>query len=287
VNINADTTNTPSLRLEINWTSVQHLPTTSSGYRNSDIERFEMIAARGYAGVQDGNVELTRAHGLKLTTSARIVQPEEAERVATTTLEAGADAVTLHVGTGFEDDATMDELLKAILEASQKHAVPMYVETHRATITQDVWRTVQAVKRFPELRFNLDFSHWYTGHEWVYGDTEAKLEFIAPVLDRVRYVHGRIGNSSNMQVTLDDPDMARHVAWFRRVWTRAMNGFLSTAQPGDVFVFTPELLHPGFNYARVFRDENGRFEEESDRWLESWRLAELARDCFATARASA
>ena len=39
-----------------------------------------------------------------------------------------------------------------------------HIETHRATICQGMWRTVQFVKRFPELRFNGDFSHWYAGN---------------------------------------------------------------------------------------------------------------------------
>jgi hypothetical protein len=286
VNINTGTSDAPALRLEINWSSVQHLPETSSGSRATDRERLEMVGARGYQGVQGGDAKLARACGLRFTQWGRVLQPSDAERVAQDVLEEGADAVALHVGTGFEDDAQMDALIKAILEAEQKHALPMYLETHRATITQDVWRTVQAVKRFPAIRFNLDFSHWYTGHEWVYGDTDAKLEFIAPVLERVRYLHGRIGNSSSMQVTLDDPDMPRHVAHFKTVWTRAMQGFLNTARAGDVLVFAPELLHPEINYARVFRDTNGKLTEESDRWLESWRLAEIAKDCFETARGS-
>ncbi len=268
------------LHLEINYSSLLHLPETSSGYRTTDAERLTMLAAQGYTGVQGGDSSLIRAAGLRFTDGGSVRHPSEADAVARAALESKAEAVTLHVGTGFENDSEMDMLIRAILEAVQKHQVPLYIETHRATITQDAWRTVQAVQRFPEMRFNLDFSHWYTGLEWVYGDTNAKLEAILPVLDRVRYIHARIGNSGNIQVGLNTPDMERHIAVFEQVWTRAMQGFVATAKPNEVLSFVPELLHPSINYARVFPDATGEFVEESDRWLESWQLAELGKKCY-------
>ncbi len=272
-----------SLQLEINWSSLLHLPESSSGSRKTDAERLEMIAAQGYTGVQGGDPDLIRAAGLRFTDGGAVRHPKDADAVARAAVLSKAEAVTIHVGTGFEDDLQMDALLRAILDATQKHQIPMYIETHRATITQDAWRTVQAAKVFPDLRFNLDFSHWYTGLEWVYGDMEAKLEFIAPVLDRVRYIHARIGDSGSIQVGLNTPNMERHIAVFEQVWTRAMQGFLSTAAPDEVLSFVPELLHPSINYARVFPDANNVYVEESDRWLESWQLAGIGKKCFASA----
>ncbi len=268
------------LHLEINYSSLLNLPETSSGYRKTDAERLTMIAEKGYTGVQGGDPNLVRAAELRFTDSGSVRKHSDANAVARAAVISKAEAVTVHVGTGFEDDLQMDALLRAILDATQKHQIPIYIETHRATITQDAWRTVQAAKVFPELRFNLDFSHWYTGLEWVYGDMEAKLEFIAPVLDRVRYIHARIGDSGSIQVGLKTPDMERHIAVFESVWTRAMQGFLSTAESSEVLSFVPELLHSSIGYARVFPNASGAYVEESDRWLESWQLAELGKQCF-------
>jgi hypothetical protein len=66
------------------------------------------------------------------------------------------------------------------------------VETHRATITQDSWRTVQITKGFPEVRFNRNFSHYYCGQELAYGDWSSKLAFMEPIFERVGFIHGRI-----------------------------------------------------------------------------------------------
>ena len=63
---------------------------------------------------------------------------------------------------------------------------------------------MQFLKRFPELEFNGDFSHWYTGTEMVYGGFENKMEFFRPVLGRIGFLHGRIGNPGCMQVDIGD-----------------------------------------------------------------------------------
>jgi hypothetical protein len=136
------------------------------------------------------------------------------------------------------------------------------------------------VKRFPELRFNGDFSHWYTGSEMVYGGFENKLAYIQPVIDRVRFVHGRIGSPGCMQVAISENDSAPYVGHFRTLWTECFAAYLRDEAPRQPFVtFTAELLAPGIYYARTF---GGR--EESDRWEQSLLLVEIARECFANAK---
>jgi hypothetical protein len=182
-----------------------------------------------------------------------------------------------------ESDDEGARLIEAVLAASARHRVPLYVETHRATLFQDLQRTVQFVGRFPELRFNGDFSHWYTGSEMVYGGFEAKVAYIQPVIERVRFVHGRIGSPGCMQVALSQDDPALYVAHFRELWTRCFAGYLRAAPVQQPFLtFTPELLAPGIFYARTFQGA-----EESDRWQQSLVLAEIARECFAAAEREA
>ena len=196
----------------------------------------------------------------------------------------GYACVTLHVGSGFEDDATMLAVCEDIVKASQRHAIPLYVETHRATITTDIWRTIQLARRLPELRFNGDFSHWYTGHEMVYGDLAAKLEMIGPVFERVRFIHGRIGNPGCMQVDIGDGTGRTYVDHFKEMWTRSLVGFLKSAKPGDYICFTPELLPPNIYYARVFKNAQGELREECDRWQQALLYCEIAKNCFEAAK---
>ena len=269
----------PSLRSYMNWLALNGLPAFPDG-------PLRAIRDAGYDGVQfiqpllHTHVDEARALGLGVCGSGRVNEPRDAENLASEARRMGLECVTVHVGWGIEEDNDADRLIGAVLESSARHGVPLYPETHRATIFQDMWRTVQFVRRFPELRFNGDFSHWYTGLEMVYGGFEKKLEFIWPVLDRVRFLHGRIGNPGCIQVDIGDGDASERpfVAHFRTLWTAIFAGFLQTASPGDFICFTPELLAPGIYYARTFE---GR--EESDRWQQSLVLVRMARQCFAAA----
>jgi len=198
------------------------------------------------------------------------------------------ECATVHVGWGMEDDDEAARLLEAVLAASSRHDLPLYIETHRATLFQDMWRTVQFVNRFPELRVNGDFSHWYTGLEMVYGGFETKLDFIRPVLERVSFMHGRIGDPGSMQVDIGDGDAATHpyVAHFSALWTAAFAGFLASACLGDCIIFAPELLSPRIYYARCLAPAGSERVEECDRWTQSLVLRRIATECFEAARQS-
>jgi sugar phosphate isomerase/epimerase len=272
------------LRCYFNWLALDGLPQFPSGPVHA-------IREVGYDGIQfidppdrAALAEAQRA-GLRVCGSGRVNQPSDAERLAVAARADGLECLTLHVGWGMEADAEADALISAVLEASAKHAIPLYPETHRATIFQDMWRTRRFLERFPQLRFNGDFSHWYTGSEMVYGDFEKKLEFIRPVLDKIRFLHGRIGNPGCMQVDIGDGDPQRqpYVQHFRTLWTAAFSGFLRTRTERESSIgFAAELLAPRIYYARTF---NGR--EESDRWQQSLLLVKIARECFAEAQSAA
>jgi hypothetical protein len=247
----------------------------------------EAIRAAGYEGVQfiapvsaEEIAECERL-GLGRCGLGRVNRPAEAGPLAQRLRDEGMECGTLHVGWGIESERAAAELIEAVVSASRRHGIPLYVETHRATLFQDMWRTVQLVERFPELRFNGDFSHWYTGQEMVYGEFEEKVAFVAPVLERVRFLHGRIGNPGSMQVDVGDGAEAAHpfVGHFRRLWRAAMGGFLGAAGPGDYLLFVPELLSPRIYYARQWE---GR--EECSRWEQALVLRRIAGECFEEAK---
>jgi hypothetical protein len=222
----------------------------------------------------------------------RISLPAEADGIAAKHADRGDQCITVHAGWGMEDDDEVDRLVDAVLVASDRHRLPIFIETHRATITQDLWRTVRITRRFPEVRFNCDFSHYYCGQELDYGDWNQRLEFMEPIFARTGFIHGRIASSGCTQVPVG-PDPSRrppqahgitdYLAHFRQLWTLAMSGFLRNARPGDVLIFAPELLAGTYYYARLFPNERGQLVEESDRYAEALHLARIARECMAAA----
>lgn len=279
-NTRENTSHPPRLRIDINYSNAFGLPAYSTGPEGEPREILQAVRQAGFEGIQTGlHVDLCREIGLRVTGGGRIDSPEDAQARAIEARERGYDCVTVHIGRGIEGDAQVDTLVTAMIRASEQYDIPIYLETHRATITQDIWRTVQLVKRIPDVRFNGDFSHYYTGLEMTYGDIEAKWQFMQPIFDRVRFIHARIGNSGCMQVDIGDGSKRPYVEHFKEMWTRSFMGFLKSAKPGDVICFTPELLGPP-GYAREFPNAVGAVLEEGDRWQQALVYARIARKCW-------
>jgi hypothetical protein len=286
--LNDGSARAPRLRIDINMGNLWALPDWSQGPKGDELTVLTALKEAGFEGVQGGDSHLphAKALGLGCTVSGRINKVGEIAPLADAWAAAGFEAATLHVGWGHEDDATIDALVQDVIRASAASGLPIFIETHRATITQDTWRTVRMIERNPELRINGDFSHWWTGCEMAYGDLEEKLAFLAPVFERVRFMHARLGNNSHIQMPMSDPTMVDPIAAFRSMWTRSMAGFLATARPGDFLPFNPELLPASCHYAHEIPGPDGILREASDRWLEALQYVELAKSCWAAASAA-
>ena len=194
----------PTFRRDLNMGNTWLLPDWSTGPVGDERTVLEAAVAAGYQGVQGANPELCRELGLVPVTFDIRIEPGGLAERARTWVDQGIACATLMVGTGFESDAEADRLAAEIVEASVAAGIPLYLETHRATMTQDMWRTLQLVERHPDLRFNGDFSHWYTGQDMAASDVGAKLDLLAPVIERVRYLHGRIASPGCVQVDVGD-----------------------------------------------------------------------------------
>jgi hypothetical protein len=280
MNCNDGTEKPPRLRLDAAWMMVKDFPPYHSGPRGDDASILAAVKAAGYEGVQGGDPKLVRAAGLRYTAMGRVNVPGEAQALAMQAKKDGADCLTLHAGWGDEGMAEAIELLKEIVAVSHKLRLPIFVETHRATLLQDQWRSVELVCNVDGLRINGDFSHYYTGQEMRYGDFNARLDNLEVLLNRVGFMHGRIGNSCCMQVEIAENDPSEHMAHFRAMWTRVFQCFRDKAQQGDYFIFCPELLSNEFNYARMFRTASGELREECDRWTQAKILCDIARECW-------
>jgi len=292
---NDGSSDAPQLRLYLNLDTLVDLRADSifpSGL--SAATRDDQLAADGFDGVQlTSDAPVPAGAWLPHCGLNRINTPLEADAVAAKHAARGDQVATVHVGWGLESDAAISALVEAVLRAAEKHRLPIFIETHRATITQDLWRTVQIAEKFPEVRFNGDFSHYYCGQEMVYGGLEMKLAFMEPIFARTGFLHGRIASPGCMQVPIEADTAARpqqahgvvnYLEHFREMWTRAMLGFLRAAGPGDALIFAPELLAGTHYYARLFSDASGRLVEESDRYQQALLCGKIARECFAAAR---
>ena len=280
----------------LNLGTIQNLPTWSAGPVGDAATIARALVDAGYRGVQGSADPAYRAAGLITYGSGRVVEPEQALPLLEQQMRDGHACTTLHVGTGFENNDQAFALIEAILTASQKLGHPAHVETHRATITQDIWRTLQWVEHFPEMTINADLSHWYTGLEMRYGDVEDKLVIMRPIFERVRFIHGRIGTGGTIQVPIglgdrDEP----HVSIFTRMWQCCFAGFLANATPDSAIPFAPEILPEAVDgpdgplfieYAQTHIADDGTRQETGDRWDQGFRLTHVAETAFELALAN-
>ena len=286
--LNDGSVDAPKLRVFLNLDNLVDLRRDSIWTGVAKEELLEQLAADGFEGVQLTDDGPPPPGALAYCGLGRINQPGEAVLLAEKHAARGDLCLTVHVGWGIEDHDDVFRLVEAILSASERTGLPIFIETHRATITQDMWRTVQITKKFPEVLFNGDFSHYYCGQEMVYGGMEMKMEFMAPIFDRIGFMHGRIASPGHMQVPIDKTNsrpaaavgVVDYFADFRTIWARAMRGFRNYAGPGDVLVFAPELLGGAHYYARLFPGSDGMVVEESDRYAQALLYAKIARCLF-------
>jgi len=274
----------PHLRIYLNLDNLVDLRPDTIWPGLEGLPRYQRLKEDGFEGVQLTIDPPLAGAPLPHCGLDRINTPAEADTIAAAHADRGDQCITVHVGWGLEDDSEILRLVEAVLTASDKHRLPIFIETHRATITQDVWRTVQITKEFPEVRFNGDFSHYYCGLELVYGDWDTKLAFMEPIFERVGFLHARIASPGCIQVPIDPAGPTSYLRHFKELWTRAMLGFLRNAGPGDVLIFAPELLASTHFYARVFPNASGQFVEESDRYAQALIYKDLAHACFAEAQ---
>jgi hypothetical protein len=243
------------------------------------------VAEAGFDGFQTGpdNAAEVRAAGLRLACSGRTSTVEDVAKVAAPAADAGADCLTVHLGWGMEGDDEIDALVDAVLAASDRYNLPIYPETHRATVFQDCWRIQRAIERRPDLRFNADFSHLYCGQEFGYRGFETAREYLRPVIERARFIHGRVSDGQCMQVNLADPAKRPHIENFAWMWREVLSGFQAQAGPGDFLAFTPELGPPGSGYSITIPNAEGGRTELANRWTDTLFLKDLARNGFVIA----
>lgn len=240
-------------------------------------DQLALLRETGYEGVVASEQwDAIHAAGLVPVGMGRVLHPEDALPLACRHADAGLDFTTLHVGTGFESDDAMACLADAVLTAEAMSGHPLHIETHRATMTQDIRRTVDLVGLFPELVFTLDFSHWYTGHEMTYGGEFAeRLAQCDPVFARVGSLQLRFGTTGAIQRPVDPA--SAHYRDHVTALDRCLRVRLASPAPPAVLPVAPELLPAMLGEGTDARPINyADSPETSDRFADALALSELA-----------
>jgi hypothetical protein len=166
-------------------------------------------------------------------------------------------------------------LLETFEAEAAKASIPVYYETHRGRLTNDVLFTCRILDEMPHLRLTADLSHYAVTHEMMLPVSGPDAARISKVLSLSWAFHGRVPDSHQVQVSIKAP---QHQGWVRQMlawWREGLASWIARSAPDSEVTFMPELGPP--NYAITGPDGG----ELSDRWEEALLLKDMARTLWA------
>ncbi|USG67469.1 sugar phosphate isomerase/epimerase [Brevibacillus ruminantium] len=241
------------------------------------------IAEAGYSGIMGRlpapeEAELWRKlldqYQLEFGIEAFPEDPDEFGTFLQEAKEFGVSYVNAQVKDSFVVGDAAVKRLSGIIQEGKKWNIPVFVETHRGRITQDLLRTVEYAEALPDLRFTIDFSHYVLAGEMLTSQERAE-DCFQQLLKRTSCIHGRISNGQQIQVDIgpagEHPMTERFLAW----WKQGMKNWRQEAQHGDVLPFVCELGPVPYAIDRYGFCTN-KMEEISNRWEQGLVLKQLA-----------
>jgi len=203
---------------------------------------------------------LSAKYGLGIGLQTSINKLEDLENPLIIAKRMKSPYLDVHVGNYYVPEKDATELLQAMTERCKRAQIAMMVQTHRGRVTQDLFRTVAYTRAIPDLRFCLDFSHYFVAGE-IGGKLSPQADELFDILmKRAAMLDGRVSNGEQVQVDMGPAADNNYARYFAELWKRTMVHWLKGARNGDIFIFRVELGPPNYS----IRDLNGK--EISDRW---------------------
>ena len=168
----------------------------------------------------------------------------------------------------------MAEVVRAWLAVAREEGAALQFETHRNSITNDLFSTLLLMDAVPEMRLSADLSHYVVDREMMQPITAEYQSYVDRILERSDSFQGRIANRCQVQLPLHFPQHKIWIDTFLDWWGRGFASWRRRSAPSHDCVFLCELGPRDY----AITDANG--EELSDRWQEALLLKQWAADCW-------
>lgn len=228
--------------------------------------------------ITDEMLELVAAQNLRLIIQAYPEAADDIEPALALARRTRAIAINCHVRTPHLTHEESAELARALIQRGADAGIPLYFETHRGCITQDLYRTSRLVEAVPDMRFTLDVSHYVVCEE-VPGPVARLAPLLDPILDRVEMIHGRVSNGQQIQVPAVQATGELEQGYIA-FWTEAMRRWRMRKPAGSSLIFTPELGPPPY---AVLTPEGKEVSNRLEQSANIWQMAQTAWKNSATA----
>ena len=173
-------------------------------------------------------------------------------------------------------------IIRQWIEEAEIADIKILFETHRDSLLNDLFFTIQLMDLVPEMRLCADLSHFVIDRELRLPLPDRDQEYINTVLKRSDCFQGRVANREQIQIQLDFPQHKEWVDQFKKWWRYGLLDWRTRNNQDAELIFLCELGPPPY----AMTDKNQ--EELSDRWdeallIKSWIETiwnELSRDIF-------
>jgi len=223
----------------------------------SNEENFRRVAEAGYDGLcidpavaeipQCRELQpLYKSFGLECMMNAFANEPGDMKPLLE--LANGLDASLVNIIGGVMPIRPEDAkaIVRQWMGEASRAEIPMLFETHRDSLLNDLYYTLQLIELVPEMRLCADLSHFVVDREMREPISETDQGYIDRILERADCFQGRVASREQIQVQIDFPQHQEWVAIFRGWWKTGMRLWRSRNADDQTLIFLCELGPPPY-----------------------------------------
>ncbi len=152
----------------------------------------------------------------------------------------------------------------AFIELGDRYAkhvgIPVLHETHRGRFSYTLPEAAAMLRKFPNLKYTLDVSHWMVVHERLLTESDPLLQEIFPSVD---HIHARVGFAEGPQVPNPAaPEWKNEVKAHLDIWEKIIR-----SQTSKVFTVTTEFGPPPYMATVPFTNQPLADQWEANVWM--------------------
>jgi len=149
------------------------------------------------------------------------------------------------------------------LRDAEDLGIDLLFETHRDSLLNDLYYTLELLDAVPELMLTADLSHFVLEREFQLPLSARDQGFLNRIHARSDCFQGRVASREQIQVQIGFPQHQPWVELFKGLWRDGLRSWRRRNAPDATCVFLCELGPPGY----AITDAHGL--ELSDRWAEA------------------